>query len=453
MQIRIEGSLGEEAGAVLAALQNNGHSAYLVGGCVRDALLDRPIADIDIATSALPAEVMRVFPRTAPTGIKHGTVTVIMNEHTFEVTTFRKESAYEKFRRPAKVEFISELREDLLRRDFTMNAIALDRNGRLIDPFGGQADIRKRIVRCVGEADARFQEDALRMMRCLRFAATYGFAIAKETWAALLRHRDKLRFIAVERIRAELEKMIEGPDPFRAIELLRRSRLMEHTGIKLPQSAAASLARDAKRGKGNGCASRIRSLQLPAAFANDPALRWAALLACCGTDADAARELLRTLTFAGSKTARITAALQFDARLRAGIAQAESRPVAAPEMRRIWLYAALEFGQSAAEDWLALREAEAPYADQADSVAGGNMLGELRAAAANGRRWLNEMGAANVGELDVRGQDLLALFERPPGPWLGRLLDSLLKKVAVESLQNEKEALLNEAKRVINDHE
>ncbi|WP_379140455.1 CCA tRNA nucleotidyltransferase, partial [Paenibacillus sp. sgz500992] len=201
--------MAEAAGKVIATLLADGREAYFVGGCIRDELLGRPVHDMDLTTSALPEEVMAMFTRCVPTGLAHGTVTVLQDGYSFEVTTYRTESGYADHRRPEHVFFVSDVQEDLRRRDFTINAICCGLDGQLVDPFGGAADLKHRLIRCVGTAEERFDEDALRMLRCVRFASVLDFAIAKNTWRGLLRQRDKLAHIAVERLRAELERMIE----------------------------------------------------------------------------------------------------------------------------------------------------------------------------------------------------------------------------------------------------
>ena len=172
---------------VLRRLENKGFKAYLVGGCVRDRLMGRPVHDVDIATSALPEEVMAVFSdmRTIPTGLKHGTVTVICGGSQYEITTFRIDGGY-------SVQFTPDIREDLARRDFTMNAIAMDADGCIVDPFGGEEDIRRSVIRCVGEPERRFTEDALRILRGVRFASQLGFTIEAETERAMLSLRGRL---------------------------------------------------------------------------------------------------------------------------------------------------------------------------------------------------------------------------------------------------------------------
>lgn len=195
----------------LAELRQAGHAAHPVGGCVRDLLLGRVPGDYDVCTSALPERVMALFERAVPTGIQHGTVTVLTEDGPVEVTTFRREGGYADGRHPDGVSFDVGLTEDLARRDFTINAMALGERGEIIDPFGGQADLRAGLVRCVGAPDRRFGEDALRMLRGVRFAAQLGFAIEPETEQAIRRNAGRLRQVSGERVKAELEKTLLSP--------------------------------------------------------------------------------------------------------------------------------------------------------------------------------------------------------------------------------------------------
>ena len=166
---------------IIFRLEAEGFSAFMVGGCVRDILMGRAPKDWDVATSASPGEVQRLFEKTVPTGERHGTVTVILDGGKAEVTTFRSESAYSDHRRPDSVTFVSDLKEDLKRRDFTINAMAMRADGTVMDYFGGGADLKAGIIRCVGEARERFEEDALRMLRALRFSAELGFEIDRKS--------------------------------------------------------------------------------------------------------------------------------------------------------------------------------------------------------------------------------------------------------------------------------
>lgn len=196
---------------ILNKLNEGGHEAYIVGGCVRDSIFGRVPQDWDITTSALPEETKAFFNHTFDTGIKHGTITVVLHHENYEVTTYRIDGEYADCRHPDEVSFTKKLTEDLLRRDFTMNAIAYHPREGFRDPFHGQKDIAAGIIRGVGEPAKRFQEDALRMLRCVRFAAQLGFQIESETWTALCTNTVLIQKISVERIREELQKLWLAP--------------------------------------------------------------------------------------------------------------------------------------------------------------------------------------------------------------------------------------------------
>lgn len=193
---------------ILVTLQSRGHLAYLVGGCVRDVILGVHPQDWDVCTSALPEEVLEIFPNSRPTGLQHGTVTVTLASRSAEVTTFRTDGGYADHRHPDAVSFVGDLNSDLSRRDFTMNAIALPPDGLVVDPFGGVGDIERRLIRCVGEPEQRFEEDALRMFRALRFSARLCFEIERHTLAAIALKAPLAASLAPERVRDEVEKML-----------------------------------------------------------------------------------------------------------------------------------------------------------------------------------------------------------------------------------------------------
>ena len=205
---------------VLLTLQARGHLAYLVGGCVRDIILGVRPQDWDVCTSAQPQEISDIFPSSRPTGIKHGTVSVCQSSHWIEVTTFRSEGGYSDHRHPDAVSFVGDLTADLSRRDFTMNAIALPPDGLMADPFGGIEDIERRLIRCVGSPELRFEEDALRMLRALRFSARLGFEREEETLAAIRARAPLSALLAAERVRDELEKILLSPAPETAARLI-----------------------------------------------------------------------------------------------------------------------------------------------------------------------------------------------------------------------------------------
>lgn len=198
---------------ILCALDSAGHRAVLAGGCVRDSLLGRRPSDWDIASSASPEEVLALFPRCVPTGIKHGTVTVLSGGGSVEVTAFRAEGGYSDHRRPDSVSFGCPLEADLARRDLTVNAMAMDAAGEITDPFGGRDDLRRRLLRCVGEPERRFDEDALRMLRTVRFSAQLGFEIEPRTLEAIRALAHLASGLSAERVRDELLKTLRSSAP------------------------------------------------------------------------------------------------------------------------------------------------------------------------------------------------------------------------------------------------
>lgn len=205
----------------LDTLRRAGWESYPVGGCVRDLLLGRTPGDVDVCTAALPQTVLELFPQAVPTGIRHGTVTVPTPTGPVEITTFRSEGDYADGRHPDAVAFGVSLAEDLSRRDFTVNAMALGPGGEVVDPFGGREDLKRGLIRCVGEPDRRFAEDALRMLRSVRFAAQLGFSIEENTHAAMARNGHRVALVSGERVKAELEKTLLSPRPEWAGEMVR----------------------------------------------------------------------------------------------------------------------------------------------------------------------------------------------------------------------------------------
>lgn len=202
----------KKSSEILDILTGAGFEAYLVGGCVRDTVMNRPFHDTDITTNALPEQIIEVFRnyKTIPTGMKHGTVTVISGGIPYEITTYRIDGTYSDSRRPDNVEFTTSLRDDLARRDFTVNAVAMDSDGNIIDFFGGTEDIENKVIRCVGNPEMRFSEDALRIMRAIRFSSQLGFRIDSATAKAIHKMKNRLKNISHERIREELDKLICG---------------------------------------------------------------------------------------------------------------------------------------------------------------------------------------------------------------------------------------------------
>lgn len=216
-----------DAAPVLDKLEEAGFEAYFVGGSVRDLILGHHIHDIDIATSAYPEEVKNLFVKTIDTGIKHGTVTVLYNGNSYEITTFRTESGYQDFRRPDHVTFVQNLSEDIKRRDFTINALAMNTRGEIIDFYDGLGDIDKQLIRAVGDPVQRFHEDALRMMRAVRFMSQLKFKLEDKTEQAILDNHLLLKNISIERIRDEFVKMGIGSNARTAFEVFLTTKLSE----------------------------------------------------------------------------------------------------------------------------------------------------------------------------------------------------------------------------------
>ena len=223
--------LPEKVNTIIQTLQEHGYEAYAVGGCVRDSLLGREPGDWDITTSASPDETKKLFARTVDTGIEHGTVTVLLGKEGFEVTTYRIDGKYEDSRHPTEVIFTRNLREDLLRRDFTIYAMAYNDTEGIVDIFGGMDDLKRKIIRCVGNARERFGEDALRIMRGVRFAAQLGFSLEKETKEAMTELAPTLEKISAERIQTELVKLLVSDSP----ELIREAYHLGVTAVILPE--------------------------------------------------------------------------------------------------------------------------------------------------------------------------------------------------------------------------
>lgn len=228
--------LTEDVSYILDILIKNGYEAYIVGGCVRDSLIERQLKDWDITTSAKPEDILRLFEKTIPTGIKHGTVTVVLNKNNYEVTTYRIDGDYSDNRHPDEVIFTSSLKEDLSRRDFTVNSLAYNSINGLVDMFDGISDLHNRLIKCVGDPDKRFNEDALRMLRAIRFACQLDFTIDEETYKAISRNYALLRNVSSERIKDEFCKILLTSKPSRGMKMLLETKLLDYIVPELKES-------------------------------------------------------------------------------------------------------------------------------------------------------------------------------------------------------------------------
>lgn len=263
----------EYAQKCIETITQSGYEAYFVGGCVRDGLLGRDCDDIDIATSALPSEIISLFEHTIPTGLKHGTVTVLIDNNPIEVTTFRQESGYNDFRHPDTVSFVSNIHEDLARRDFTINALAASSSGEIVDLFGGLKDLKNGIIRAVGDPEKRFSEDALRIVRAYRFACVLDFKIEENTKKSALQLSEKISKISGERVLKEL---------YKAVSFSNLSPLCELIDI----GALSSFGIDCCVGK-SSCFERLSALEIA------PSSKLALFILMCNYDINLIKNSLK----------------------------------------------------------------------------------------------------------------------------------------------------------------
>lgn len=224
--------IDSKAKYIIDKLNNNGYSAYIVGGSLRNLIMNKPVNDWDICTSAKPKDIKNIFDKTIDTGIQHGTVTIVLDDKNYEVTTFRIDGEYDKNRKPKTVTYVESLYEDLKRRDFTINAIAYNHKNGIVDPFNGINDINEGLIKCVGNPDERFNEDPLRMMRAVRLACQLNFIITKDTALSMFNNKELIKNVSAERIRNELCKILISDQPSFGIDLLRATDLL---GIILPE--------------------------------------------------------------------------------------------------------------------------------------------------------------------------------------------------------------------------
>lgn len=431
---------------LLGKLRESGHEAWLVGGGVRDLLLGRAVKDWDIATSATPEEVMSLWP-SAPTGIKHGTVTAILPGQTVEITTFRTEGPYSDGRRPDWVRPASRLEDDLARRDFTVNAIAFDpESEELRDPEGGVADLAARRLRTVGDPDVRFGEDGLRPLRGIRFAAVLEFTLEEETRAAMRRARDVVARVARERVRDELMKLLAAPRPSVGIELLRETGLLE---LLVPELLEGVGMEQNRWHAYDVYEHSLRSLD--AAPADRPLVRLAALLHDVGKPrtrvvVNGEGTFHRHEQVGEELTDRILERLRFSGSERETVARLVREHLFhyTPD----WSDASVRrflrrVGSENLEDLFALREADdAAHGTGLDSRAG---LLDLKRRIATTRE---RAEALRVEDLAVSGREVMALLGLPPGPRVGEVLRRLLEQVLEDPSRNTQETLLDLCRRV-----
>ena len=375
-------NIPHEAQKIIEILKANAHDSYVVGGCVRDTLLGRRPGDWDITTDAKPREIKKLFRYTIDTGIEHGTVTVLMKGKPYEVTTYRVDGDYSDHRRPDSVRFSDSLTEDLKRRDFTINAMAYNPDKGLVDEFDGLGDLERRLIRCVGLADERFDEDALRILRATRFSAQLGFEIEQKTREAIPGHASDLKAVSAERILVELGKTISSDHP-------EKLRLIWDLGLAPHICDSFTLIRDASGlipGRKGSWASLMRDLS--------------------GEDA---KKILKELK-ADNDTVRKTVALVDEYKL--------PLPRTEAEIRRTLSH----IGPELFDELMEMKEAPAEVSALKQMI-------------------IDRGDAYTIAMLAVGGNDLMQAGIRQ-GPGLGRTLGILLERVIDNPEQNSKEALL-----------
>ena len=428
---------------ILNTLEAAGHRAWCVGGCVRDSLLGRPPGDWDVTTAALPEETMALFAaRAVPTGLRHGTVTVKTALGGVEVTTLRRDGAYRDHRRPEFVTFTGSLEEDLRRRDFTVNTFAADRTGRVLDPLNGRADLAAGVLRCVGDPDRRFTEDALRILRGLRFAAQLGFRIEPETAAAIRRNRELLGDIAPERIWTELKKLLTGD---RAAEVLRT--YPEVTGVFWPE--LLPMVGFDQRNRHHCYDVWEHTLRVLAAVPPELELRLAALLHDVGKPNCFTVDEKGQGHFYGHPAESARLAEDMLRRLRAETALRETVVTLVawhdrniPRTRPAIAHALRDLGERDLRRLMALKRAD----NLAQAPAFRAMQGEIDRAEAILDELLSEGTCVSLKQLAVNGGDLTALGLS--GPAVGETLEALLTAVMDGALPNDREALLTAAREI-----
>ena len=399
MEIKVRIQLPYEVEWVIGKIRDAGYEAFAVGGCVRDTLLGRTPEDWDVTTSARPEAVKAIFERTVDTGLQHGTVTVLKNRKGYEVTTYRIDGEYHDGRHPDSVEFTPNLLEDLKRRDFTINAMAYSHETGIVDEFGGMEDLKAGIVRCVGRPEDRFTEDALRLLRALRFSAQLGFEIEESTYAAIKTIAPNLAKVSKERVQAELTKLLLSAHPERIL-------LLKETGL----SAQIVPGFDAVFAP----ALFSKLSRLPA----EKSLRWAGFLLCQSTKQ--AEAVLKGLKMDNETIGNVSRMIE---------GAKETLPLEKPAVRR----AMSRYTPYQLEGALKLKE-----------LMGSPVAGEIRRLR---EEIIRDGDCVSLKDLAVKGRDLLeAGVER--GPMVGEILNHLFDLVLLYPEKNDRELLLKEVRRL-----
>lgn len=435
--------------SLVKRFRDNGFECYLVGGSVRDLILDHELYDYDFATNAKPEEVMKLFRRVIPTGIKHGTVSVIKNNRTFEVTTYRADGKYVDGRRPESVSFSLSLEEDVCRRDFTINGLACDIDrGEVIDYVGGLDDLKRGIIRTIGDPMERFSEDGLRTFRACRFAAKLNFEIEEGTFQAISKCLDVAGKVSVERIRDELNKLLEAEKPSIGIENLRKTGLLR---LFLPELADCYKVMQNKYHQYDVYYHSVYSCD--AAPRQEPLIRLAALLHDIGKvaakeggdDGEATfynhevigarmvRRIMKRLKYSNEEIARVNNLVinhmfHYTSDWTDGAVRRFMRKV----------------GVENIDDLFTLR-----LADRKGNGSRDGLPAPIRVLQSRIERVIEEENAITVRDLQINGHDLMKRFDLHPGPVIGSVLNGLLEIVLDDPGANTNEQLMEHAESIL----
>ncbi len=423
--------------------------AWIVGGCVRDSLLAKPVADWDVCTDARPEELMKLFPRAIPTGLQHGTVTLVMHGHHYEVTTLRGETSYSDGRRPDAVHFVDDITADLARRDFTINAMAVDPwSGELVDPFDGRTDLDRKIIRAVGKAYERFSEDGLRVLRAARFSATLEFELDPDTFAAIEPTLGTFKKVSAERVRDEWVKTMKAKRPSRAFEVMRMSGILGVTCPELLEGVGM------EQNKWHSYDVWKHGMECMDACAGDPILRIAALLHDVGKPRSRAfSDKTQDWTFYDHD--RIGAEIAHPIASRLRFSNDERDRIVSLVRHHLfhydqWSDAAVRrwikrVGTDRIEDLYRLNEADirgkGPAFDPSN-------LANLEALKAHVAKVVAEGAALSTRDLAIDGGVLMKELGLKPGRIIGEILTALLDEVIGEPALNDREKLLVRAREI-----
>ena len=438
--------------SICRSLRDRGHRAWIVGGCVRDVIMGRPVSDWDVCTDAKPEQILATFPRAIPTGIKHGTLTVVKNKVHYEVTTLRGEGSYSDGRRPDEVHFVDDITDDLLRRDFTVNAMAVDSSTfELVDPWGGQRDLDAKILRAVGDAKARFSEDGLRVLRAARFSAQLEFELDPDTARAIPETLDTFRKVSLERVRDEWVKAMKAKQPSRAFDVMREGGILGVTCPELLEGAGCEQNRHHVFdvwGHAMAC--------MDACVPGDPILRIAALFHDVGKPRSREwSDKTSDYTFYGHE--RIGAEMVDPICTRLRFSNDERTRITELVRQHMWHYDGWQdatvrrwirrVGLERLDDLYALRRAD--ILGKGPGKTDAEEHERTEALRLHVERILAEGNALTVRDLALGGRDLMTELGLAPGRILGEILEHLLEQVLEEPALNERAVLLERAREFV----